>query len=219
MADRKCVSHKLLVGLEIHVQLATATKMFTAAPNLSGAMKAGGIPPEPNTAVDPQVLGLPGTLLAASLTGAPVVQSEAKSELNLALRERMLTFIENHLPHPDLGPELLMQRFRISRAHLYRAFAEDGGIVGVIRDKRLHAAFRALVDPRKASRSAAGIAGDFGFSNAAKFQKAFLTRFGITPDEARQQGRSVASATDDADLSNHFATYGTMHSSKPRSTG
>lgn len=159
------------------------------------------------------------TLLAAGLTGAPVVQPEAKSELNLALRERMLAFIENHLTHPDLGPELLMQRFRISRAHLYRAFAGNGGIVGVIRDKRLHAAFRALIDPRKALRSAAGIAGDFGFSNAAKFQKAFLTRFGITPDEARQQGRSVASATDDADLSNHFATYGTMHSSKPRSTG
>src|SRR6185437_8884724 len=49
-------------GLEIHVQLATRTKMFTACANASGALKAGEQPPEPNTAVDEQVMGLPGTL-------------------------------------------------------------------------------------------------------------------------------------------------------------
>jgi aspartyl-tRNA(Asn)/glutamyl-tRNA(Gln) amidotransferase subunit B len=51
---RKCVSHKVLVGLEIHVQLATKSKMFTGALNGFGG--------EPNSQVDPQVLGLPGTL-------------------------------------------------------------------------------------------------------------------------------------------------------------
>jgi len=40
--------------MEIHVQLATESKMFTAAGNRFGA--------EPNTLVDEQVLGLPGTL-------------------------------------------------------------------------------------------------------------------------------------------------------------
>ena len=59
---RKAVAHKILVGHEIHVQLATKTKMFTSAPNASGSLKAGGVPPEPNTAVDPVILGLPGTL-------------------------------------------------------------------------------------------------------------------------------------------------------------
>jgi aspartyl-tRNA(Asn)/glutamyl-tRNA(Gln) amidotransferase subunit B len=47
-------SYKGLVGLEIHVQLATKSKMFTAAANGFGG--------EPNTQVDEQVLGLPGTL-------------------------------------------------------------------------------------------------------------------------------------------------------------
>ena len=47
-------STKLLVGLEIHVQLATDSKMFTAAKNGFGG--------EPNTQVDPTVMGLPGTL-------------------------------------------------------------------------------------------------------------------------------------------------------------
>jgi len=40
--------------MEIHVQLATASKMFTAAANAFGA--------DPNTLVDEQVLGLPGVL-------------------------------------------------------------------------------------------------------------------------------------------------------------
>src|SRR5215212_5804844 len=54
VSERVCRSYKVLVGLEIHVQLATASKMFTAARNGFGG--------EPNTQVDEQVLGLPGTL-------------------------------------------------------------------------------------------------------------------------------------------------------------
>src|SRR4029078_9338232 len=53
-ATRGCKSYKVLVGLEIHVQLATASKMFTGAANGFGG--------PPNTQVDEQVLGLPGTL-------------------------------------------------------------------------------------------------------------------------------------------------------------
>ncbi|MFT3785661.1 MAG: Asp-tRNA(Asn)/Glu-tRNA(Gln) amidotransferase subunit GatB [Tepidisphaeraceae bacterium] len=58
----KCVSYKVLVGLEIHVQLATKSKMFTAVANASGALKPNAAPPEPNSAVDPVILGLPGVL-------------------------------------------------------------------------------------------------------------------------------------------------------------
>jgi aspartyl-tRNA(Asn)/glutamyl-tRNA(Gln) amidotransferase subunit B len=47
-------SHRVLIGLEIHVQLATRSKMFT------GAINGFGHPP--NTQVDEQVLGLPGVL-------------------------------------------------------------------------------------------------------------------------------------------------------------
>jgi aspartyl-tRNA(Asn)/glutamyl-tRNA(Gln) amidotransferase subunit B len=53
-ARRVCKSYKVLVGLEIHVQLATASKMFTGAANGFGG--------EPNSQVDEQVLGLPGVL-------------------------------------------------------------------------------------------------------------------------------------------------------------
>ncbi len=55
--SRTVKSYQVLIGLEIHVQLATRTKMFTAAPN--GATNFGA---EPNTLVDEVILGLPGTL-------------------------------------------------------------------------------------------------------------------------------------------------------------
>jgi len=54
---RTVQSYKVLVGLEIHVQLATKTKMFTASPN--GATNFGA---EPNSLVDEMILGLPGVL-------------------------------------------------------------------------------------------------------------------------------------------------------------
>src|SRR5271155_538133 len=54
MPDRVAKSVRLLVGLEIHVQLATKSKMFTGAANGFGG--------EPNSQVDAQGLGLPGVL-------------------------------------------------------------------------------------------------------------------------------------------------------------
>ncbi|WP_426571783.1 Asp-tRNA(Asn)/Glu-tRNA(Gln) amidotransferase subunit GatB [Aquihabitans sp. McL0605] len=52
---------ELVCGLEVHAELATATKMFSGAPNHFGD--------EPNTNIDPVTLGLPGTL--------PVVNQQA----------------------------------------------------------------------------------------------------------------------------------------------
>jgi aspartyl-tRNA(Asn)/glutamyl-tRNA(Gln) amidotransferase subunit B len=52
--ERIVKSYRVLIGMEIHVQLATKSKMFTGAANAFGA--------EPNTLVDEQVLGLPGVL-------------------------------------------------------------------------------------------------------------------------------------------------------------
>lgn len=57
MPERIIKSYKVLVGMEIHVQLATKTKMFTAAPN--GAANFGA---DPNSLVDEVILGLPGVL-------------------------------------------------------------------------------------------------------------------------------------------------------------
>ena len=47
--------YELVVGLEVHTELATATKLFSASPNRFGD--------EPNTNIDPVTLGLPGSSL------------------------------------------------------------------------------------------------------------------------------------------------------------
>ena len=57
---------RLMVGMEIHVELATRTKMFTSAPNVAHPDYYDA---QPNTLTDPVVLGLPGTL--------PVVNRQA----------------------------------------------------------------------------------------------------------------------------------------------
>lgn len=66
MAD--IASVQLKVGLEIHVQLATRTKMFCRAPNVA-CREFDARQAEPNTCIDPLVLGLPGSL--------PVINREA----------------------------------------------------------------------------------------------------------------------------------------------
>ncbi len=54
MSQRSVKSYKILVGMEIHIQLSTQSKMFTGAANGFGG--------EPNSQVDPVILGLPGVL-------------------------------------------------------------------------------------------------------------------------------------------------------------
>jgi aspartyl-tRNA(Asn)/glutamyl-tRNA(Gln) amidotransferase subunit B len=53
------VSYKVLIGMEIHVQLGTKSKMFTGVANGAHADQFGA---PPNTLVDPVILGLPGVL-------------------------------------------------------------------------------------------------------------------------------------------------------------
>ena len=44
--------YEMVVGLEVHVELATETKLFSGSPNRFGD--------DPNTNIDPVTLGLPG---------------------------------------------------------------------------------------------------------------------------------------------------------------
>ena len=60
---------ELVVGMEIHVELATRSKMFSRAPNPAHAGSAALDEAAPNTLVDPTVLALPGAL--------PVMNREA----------------------------------------------------------------------------------------------------------------------------------------------
>ncbi len=83
--------YEMVVGLEVHVELATATKLFSASPNRFGD--------EPNTNIDPVTLGLPGAL--------PVLNRQAVElamRLGLALNctVQKSTFARKNYFYPDM---------------------------------------------------------------------------------------------------------------------
>ncbi len=82
---------EMVVGLEVHVELATKTKLFSASPNRFGD--------EPNTNIDPVTLGLPGAL--------PVLNRQAVElamRLGLALNctVQKSTFARKNYFYPDM---------------------------------------------------------------------------------------------------------------------
>jgi AraC-like DNA-binding protein len=125
------------------------------------------------------------TLLSAALKGD--VQNEVAdvSPRGTGLRQRIVGFITRNVHLLELSPEFLCRRFNVSRAHLYRAFAKDGGVAKVLRDIRLDAAHRELTGPTRTSRSITEIAYALGFSSGNQLLRSFRARFGVTPSEAR----------------------------------
>jgi aspartyl-tRNA(Asn)/glutamyl-tRNA(Gln) amidotransferase subunit B len=81
-----------VIGLEVHVQLLTATKMFCGCANRFGS--------EPNTNICPVCLGLPGAL---PVTNAKAVEfaTLASLALNCQVRERSIFARKNYF-YPDL---------------------------------------------------------------------------------------------------------------------
>lgn len=117
------------------------------------------------------------------------------------LRRRALAVIEQHLSDPDLGPETLARHLNVSRAHLYRMFAAEGGVGRAIANRRLDSACRVLTGSGQRRHSVTEVAYMFGFSSSARFLRAFKARFGMTPSEARSLG---ALARQDAGLQAMF---------------
>jgi aspartyl-tRNA(Asn)/glutamyl-tRNA(Gln) amidotransferase subunit B len=93
--------YEVVIGLEVHVQLATKSKVFSWSSAAFGA--------EPNTQTDPVCLGMPGTLPV--LNGAAV---EAAVRLGLAagcnIRSRC-RFSRKHYFYPDLPKGYQISQF------------------------------------------------------------------------------------------------------------
>lgn len=121
-------------------------------------------------------------LLSSGLSRHAPVQDPVLAQV---LRRRVLELIDANLAEPKLDPAMLMRHFRVSRAHLYRMFAMDGGVATVIRDRRLDAAYRHLRRSSGGSASITDVALRYGFSNSSQFLRAFKARFEMTPSEAR----------------------------------
>jgi AraC-like DNA-binding protein len=101
--------------------------------------------------------------------------------------------IDRHLHEPALGAETLCQRFRCSRASLYRLFAPLGGVAGYIRQQRLERCHADLLATRPGD-SVGRIALRWGFASEHHFSRLYRTAFGMKPSEALAKGQSGAVA-------------------------
>ena len=82
---------EMVVGLEVHVELATATKLFSGSPNRFGD--------EPNTNIDPVTLGLPGAL---PVLNRHAVELGMRIGLALGCTVQSCTFARKNYFYPDM---------------------------------------------------------------------------------------------------------------------
>ncbi len=124
-------------------------------------------------------------LVAACLGPNPRARDEILPSHATATRRAVRDFIDRHLASPLLEPDLLARRFNMSRAHLYRLFEEEQGVVAYIRARRLRRCLLALTDATQAGRAIGEIALSYGFNSEAHFSRIFRRAYGATPSEAR----------------------------------
>lgn len=82
---------EMVVGLEVHAELLTATKLFSASPNAFGG--------QPNTHIDPVCLGLPGTL---PVLNRRAVELAIRVGLALGAEVRPSIFARKNYYYPDM---------------------------------------------------------------------------------------------------------------------
>ena len=131
MSQRTVASYKVLVGMEIHVQLATQTKMFTGCANAATNFKA-----EPNSLVDAQVLGLPGTL---PVMNRLAVEYSIKVGLALGCKiARHTKWDRKNYFYPDLpkGYQISQYDMPLCEEGVFELAIKDG--VRTVRIRRAH---------------------------------------------------------------------------------
>jgi len=146
---------EMVVGLEVHVELATRTKLFSASPNRFGD--------EPNTNIDPVTLGLPGAL---PVLNRQAVELAMRIGLALNCTVQPCTFARKNYFYPDMPKAYQISQYEdplnvdgwldlpdgsrvgIERAHL----EEDAGKLTHVGggEGRVHGADHSLVDLNRA---------------------------------------------------------------------
>jgi AraC-like DNA-binding protein len=103
-------------------------------------------------------------------------------------REALHAFIRRNLADPTLSPATAAAHLRISLRSVHHLLAgSDFSFGALVMEQRLQAAARSLRDPLQAGRRIAEIAFAWGFNDLSHFNRAFKTRFGLTPGEMRRQ--------------------------------
>lgn len=145
---------ELVVGLEVHAELATKTKLFSSAPNEFGE--------EPNTNIDPLTLGLPGSL---PVLNEHAVELAIRVGLALNCTVQRSVFARKNYFYPDLPKNYQISQFDLPIDADGWLELPDGKIIGIERAHleedtgksthvggggRIHDAVHSLVDYNRA---------------------------------------------------------------------
>ncbi|MGA1345584.1 MAG: Asp-tRNA(Asn)/Glu-tRNA(Gln) amidotransferase subunit GatB [Ilumatobacteraceae bacterium] len=113
---------EMVVGLEVHVELATTTKLFSGSPNRFGD--------EPNTNIDPVTLGLPGAL---PVLNRHAVELAIRIGLALDCTVQACTFARKNYFYPDMPKAYQISQYDRPLNADGRLALPDGTVVGVER--------------------------------------------------------------------------------------
>ena len=154
MTSKTLDGWEIVIGLEVHAELATATKLFSSAQNVFGG--------EPNTNIDPVSLGLPGSL---PVLNQKAVELAIQVGLALNCRVQRSVFARKNYFYPDMPKAYQIsqfdlpineggwlelpdgQRIGIERAHLEEDTGKSSHVGG---GGRIHEADYSLVDYNRA---------------------------------------------------------------------
>ena len=124
-------------------------------------------------------------LLALAIQSDERVLTSGASTVRAAHLARIEGFVRRHIDDPDLGPDEVAAGCGISTRYLHELLRDTNTTLGQwIRDMRLQAAWEDLKNPTD-RRAIGEIAYARGFTDQAQFSRAFRSRFGVTPKEAR----------------------------------
>jgi AraC-like DNA-binding protein len=127
-------------------------------------------------------------LIATAYLTVPQAQPQPSS-LATARRVEILNHIEAHLADPDLTPQTIAARFRITTRYLHRLLEQEAETPSrYILRRRLEASSRTLTNPLRLHCSITFIAFQHGFNSVAHFCKAFRDRYGLSPRDYRRAG-------------------------------
>ena len=148
---------EMVIGLEVHTELLTETKLFSASPNEFGGT--------PNTNIDPTSLGLPGSL---PVLNKKAVELAIRAGLALNCTVQKSTFARKNYFYPDMPKDFQIsqydepingegwlelpsgKRIGIERAHLEEDTGKSTHATGGGGGGRIHDAEYSLVDYNRA---------------------------------------------------------------------
>jgi AraC-like DNA-binding protein len=122
-------------------------------------------------------------LVAGALRPALDREDDVRRAELSAKRAAIQRYLDRQTDAIDI--EEVCRRFALSRASLYRMFEADGGLVRLVRQRRLQCALAQLTSPGHRHRRIVDIALQHGFATESGFIRAFRRHFGISPGDAR----------------------------------